>query len=340
MKSYIFKTLLFGLALTGTVACSDDLNKADYDKPLVKADKIPTVTTGEIVVSGTAARAAANYQYEDGTIILKAGMIVSTSADASLADASTKFFDFSSVDRGDQVVALTNLVAGTTYYVKAYAYVEGQMVYGETKTIKATDDFERKNVVDVDFENEQDLALLSVGNFANTVTGFKLEPATFFGLRGYNLFTNTSFDHDFLTTGQAAFASREEESVLNYELNLSDKNFAQVTVTGLNLCALFEDGYPTCPGNFDVLVSPVPITTPEALEAAEKIGSCQFPTDPTDANFVQKSVTCDIPITYTDKCYIGIYNRSVAATSKGNMGVMVAGIVVSSLEKKPEQAEK
>ena len=337
MKSYIFKTLLFGLALTGTVACSDDLNKADYDKPLVKADKIPTVTTGEIVVSGTASRATANYQYEDGTVVLKEGMIVSTSKDAPLADASNKFFDFSTVAQGDQVVALTNLEAGTTYYVKAYAYVEGQMVYGETKTITATDDYERQDVLDVDFENDENL---SVGIFGDTKTGFKLEPAAIFGLSGYNLYTNTSFSHDFFTTYQASFASAEEISVLNYELDLSDKNFAQVTVYGLNLCALFDDGYPTCSGNFDVLVSPVPITTPEALEAAEKIGTCQFPTDPTDSKFVENKVTCDIPITYTDKCYIGIYNRSVAATSKGNMGVMVAGIVVSSLEKKPEQAEK
>mgnify|MGYP001532107576 FL=1 len=156
--SYIIKSLFLGLTLTGMAACSGDVDKADYDKAIVTPAVLPTVTTGDVVVSGVAAKATIDLQIPEGVEVSREGFILSTDPAAPLADASNKFYDFSKVKSGEQIAAITGLTAGTTYYIKAYAYVEGAMTYGETKTIVATDDYERTTAIDIDFTDANALA--------------------------------------------------------------------------------------------------------------------------------------------------------------------------------------
>lgn len=340
MKSYIFKTLLFGLALTGTVACSDDLNKADYDKPAAKADILPTVTTGDVVVSGVAAKATIDLQIPEGANVLKEGIIYTNVEDASLADPRVHFVDFSKVKEGKQIAALTGLSAGETYYVKAYAYVEGQMVYGETKTIKATDDYDYATDIYIDFTDPSLLTPFTSAAWGQSRQKFELVSlANIFGAGA--AYVNTVFEHEMMFgQGQAAFASNADEGVLTYELDLKDKNFARVNITAFNLCALFgADGYPTCPGNFDVYASEAPITSAEDLANADKIGSCTFSTDPTESTFQLNQINCSIPASYSDKVYVSIYNKSIKATNNGNMGVAIMEFSVESLHQKTDSAE-
>ena len=114
--SYIIKSLFLGLTLTGLAACSGDVEKSDYDKAIVTPTALPTVTTGDVVVSGVAAKATIDLQIPEGVEVTREGFILSTDPAAPLADASNKFIDFSKVKSGQQTAAITGLTAGTTYY--------------------------------------------------------------------------------------------------------------------------------------------------------------------------------------------------------------------------------
>ena len=342
--SYIIKSLFLGLTLTGLAACSGDVEKSDYDKAIVTPTALPTVTTGDVVVSGVAAKATIDLQIPEGVEVTREGFILSTDPAAPLADASNKFIDFSKVKSGQQTAAITGLTAGTTYYVKAYAYVEGAVTFGETKTITATDDYERATAIDLDFTDADALeaAPFSAVKLGESRQDFELEPLTVLGFRGYYGFVNTVLHHvGLFQQGQAAFGSNMDEGLLTYELNLTDLNFPEVTIQGFNLAALFGENYPTNAGNFDVYASAAPITTAEELAEAEKLGSCKFSTDPTDETFELNQVTCTIPASYTDKVYITIYNKSVrtATLENGNLGVAIVGFTVTSLQRKSAESE-
>ena len=342
--SYIIKSLFLGLTLTGLAACSGDVEKSDYDKAIVTPTALPTVTTGDVVVSGVAAKATIDLQIPEGVEVTREGFILSTDPAAPLADASNKFIDFSKVKSGQQTAAITGLTAGTTYYVKAYAYVEGAVTYGETKTITATDDYERATAIDLDFTDADALetAPFSAVKLGESRQDFELEPLTVLGFRGYYGFVNTVLHHvGLFQQGQAAFGSNMDEGLLTYELNLTGLNFPEVTIQGFNLAALFGENYPTNAGNFDVYASAAPITTAEELAEAEKLGSCKFSTDPTDETFELNQVTCTIPASYTDKVYITIYNKSVrtATLENGNLGVAIVGFTVTSLQRKSAESE-
>lgn len=337
--SYIIKSLFLGLTLTGMAACSGDVDKADYDKAIVTPAVLPTVTTGDVVVSGVAAKATIDLQIPEGVEVSREGFILSTDPAAPLADASNKFYDFNKVKSGEQIAAITGLTAGTTYYIKAYAYVEGAMTYGETKTIVATDDYERTTTIDIDFTDANALAAapFSAVKLGESRQDFEIEPLDELGFRGYYGFVNTVLHHTGLfQQGQAAFGSNMDEGLLTYELNLTNVNFPEITIQGFNIAAIFGNNYPTNAGNFDVYASAAPITTAEELAEAEKIGSCKFSTDPTDQTFELNQVTCTVPASYTGKVYITIYNKSVrtATLVNGNLGVAIVGFTVTSLQKK------
>lgn len=337
-RSYIFKALLFGLALGTTASCSEDLEKADYDKVQAKAT-LPTVTTGDVEVYGTAAAASFTVTPAEGTTLITQGVIVSTKKDAAIADSSNTIVKVSDITAGKPAMAsITGLTAGKTYYVKAFAAVDGGIAYGDTKEIKATDDY---GYVDYDGIDFTDMTAGDASKFTFTKLGSTVNPFTpvslaALGLRQWGL-TSSVFSPDLFQTGQASLASQDENNLASFAVDFTGKNFPAVTVEGLNLAAVFNstDYIENYPGDFDVLFSTTPITSEDDLAKASVVGTCHFDKDAQSQKSQFNDVTIYIP-QGTTKGYITIHNHSTYTSKGGNMGVVITAITLSSLEKKAQ----
>lgn len=333
-RSNITKTLFFGLMITAFAACSDDDEKADYDKTL-PTPTLPTVNTDAVEAFGTAAKATMTMTMTEGATVENQGFVVSTSTDASLSDESTTIVYVTGLVSGQpKTVAINDLEPGTTYYVKAFAYAPGGITYGETKEITATDDYERQTDYSADFS---DMTAAAVEDFTTVKLGETVYPFTpvSLALLGWDAwgFSSSIFSPDLFETGSASLASYEEENILSYKADFTGKGFSQVWVQGISIASLFGDTYATYPGDFEVYISEEPITTAEELAAATQLGTVKFSTDPTADTYMLNDGTFDIPIEYDGVCYISIYNHSVYATN-GNFGVIIAGFDLTSLHKK------
>lgn len=332
-RSNIIRTLLLGLTLTAFAACGDDLEKADYDKALVQPT-LPVVTTDAVEVYGTAAKATLTLTNPNDAAIQETGFVISSKENASLADSATTIVYVSDVELGTpKTVAINDLVVGTTYYVKAFASVEGGITYGDTKTITATDGYERVVDYSTDFS---DMTGADIDDFTTVQLGSTVYPFTAVSLATLGVanqwgFSSSVFAPSLFSTGSAALASYNENNLLSYKADLTGKGFSQVSIEGLNIAALFGSSYPNYPGDFDVLISKEPITNETELAAATVLGTCKFSTDPTeDENFVNV-ITADIPIDYDGECYITIHSNSYYASSGANLGVVITGFALTSL---------
>ncbi len=337
-RSYIFKALLFGLALGTTASCSEDLEKADYDKVQAKAT-LPTVTTGDIEMFGTAAAASFTVTPAEGTTLITQGIIVSTKKDAAIADSSNTIVKVSDITAGQPAtVSITGLAAGKTYYVKAFAAVDGGIAYGDTKKITATDDYAYVDYDGIDFTDmtAADAAKFTFTKLGSTVNAFTPVSLGLMGLNQWAL-SSSVFDPSFWQTGSASIASEDENNLASFEVDFTGKNFPAVTVEGLSIASLFgkAEYIENYPGDFDVLFSTTPITNEEELAKAKVIGTCKFSTDPQQPTARFNEVTAYVP-QGTGKGYIAIHNHSTYSASGGNMGVAITAITLSSLEKKAE----
>lgn len=333
-SSYIFKALLLCLSLTALVSCGEDFDKADYDKA-VNAAALPTVVTGDVTVYGVAAEATMTVTPAEGTTVLEQGFIVAKKPDAALADSTNAIIYVTAEPATPATAAITGLTVGETYYVKAFAHVDGGIAYGETKTITATGDYERVTDYATDFTDMDgaDIDHFTTVKLGSTVNPFTPVSLAIVGISQWG-FSGSVLAPSLFTTGTASIASRDENNLLSFKADLTGKAFSAVTVEGLSLASLFGSNYPDKPGDFEVLVSAEPITDEAGLAAATVIGKCKFSTDPQDATFETNSVTAEIPISYNGQCYITIHSHSVYGTDADNFGVVITGFSLNSLHKK------
>lgn len=338
-RSYIFKALLFGLALVTTASCSENLDKADYDQVQAKAT-LPAVTTGDIEMFGTAAAASFTVTPAEGTTLITQGVIVSTKKDAAIADSTNTIIKVSDITAGQPATAsITGLTAGTTYYVKAFAAVEGGIAYGDTKEITATDDYAYVDYDGIDFTDmtAADAAKFTFTKLGSTVNPFTPVSLAALGMRGQWGLTSSVFSPELFQTGQASLASQDENNLASLAVDFTGKNFPAVTVEGFNLASAFgsADYIENYPGDFDVLFSTTPITSEDDLAKASVVGTCKFDTNAQSQKAQFNDVTIYIPQGTTNG-YITIHNHSTYSADGGNMGVVITAITLSSLEKKAE----
>ena len=342
--SYIFKTLLLGFALTTVTSCYDDVEKADYDKPTAKADVLPTVKISELDLYGTAAKATINVDIPEGAKVLEEGVVIDTIEDAPVASPSSSYFACDEVASGEQSAAITGMEAGKTYYVRAFARVEGQIVYGSNPTaIVATDDYEEALDENVDFGAEENAAKFTSVKTDESVQQFDLNSLEgLFGAPIYG-YCNLFLHHEsFFVNNSAKLASTLDESVLTYEADFTGKIFPAITVQALNMCSMLGEDYADLAGNFDIYISKEPINSVADLAKAELLQSCTFPTDANAEDFQLKVFSANIPLAYSGKCYISFYNKSWtnSALTKGNMGVTLVDMMLTSLhESEGDDAE-
>lgn len=334
-KTNILKTLLLGFTLAAFTGCGEDLDKADYDRQET-AGAMPTVVTGSVESYGIAAKASLTVNIPEGAEVKEAGFVVSTSAEMSLTDAGTQLVKADAVNSGEETpVALLDLVPGTTYYVKAYAYAKGGIVYGDTKTITASDNYERGYDFMVDFADPDfaDGQYFTGSKLDGSVVGFSLiSLQNLFGVPQY-AYVSSPFHPGKLQNGSASLVSAEENNLLSMKADLTGKPFPAVTIDAFNLAALFGDSFADCPGDIDVYISEQPVTNAEELAAATLLGTCAFSDDTTSPDFEEKVVTYNLPLTYDGECYITIHSHCGHPNyyDGNNLGVLIIGMGLSSL---------
>jgi hypothetical protein len=329
-KSYIITALLMGLTATATLSCSNDYEKADYDKVLGNVT-LPTVTTDDVQVYGVAAKATLTVTAPEGVEVEEAGFVVSTTPDAALADAGNQIIKVSDLEDGvAKTTSFSGLTAGQTYYVKAFAYVEGGIAYGETKTVTASNDYAYAPFYSTDFT---DMTAADADAFTtfSVGTGDEFTPVSLaiVGMRQW-AFSSSVLSPNLFSTGSASLSSTDIQNVLTYKADLTGKGFPTVTVGAINTACLFGDSYASQPGDFSILISKTPIESTADLATATVLKEVKFSTDPDAADFEEVSATADIPIDYDGECYISIYNHSVWG---GNLGVLITEFTLSSLER-------
>lgn len=98
-----------------------------HDMP-VPLGELPIVTTNIVTdITYTTATCGGNVVYEGNSAVTVRGVCWSTSANPTVEDSHTE----DGSGQGSFVSTLTNLTAGTTYYVRAYAINSTDTVYGE-----------------------------------------------------------------------------------------------------------------------------------------------------------------------------------------------------------------
>ena len=97
----------------------------------IPASTLPTVTTSSATnISKTSATVGGNVTNDGGTSVTARGVVYSTSSNPTTSNSKVT----SGSGMGSFSVNLTNLVEGTTYYVRAYAINEKGTAYGAEKS--------------------------------------------------------------------------------------------------------------------------------------------------------------------------------------------------------------
>lgn len=333
----ILKTLLLGFTLVAFTACSEDLDKADYDRQGGNG-VLATVTTGAVDAYGIAAKAAITVDLPEGAQLKEAGFVVSTDEEMELTSPNTQIIRAADVKAGESVItAITGLTPGKTYYVKAYAYTEGGIAYGETKTIVASNDYEQATDIAVDFTDPDfaDGQYFTSTKLEGSTIGFQLMSlAAIFGVPQL-AFVSSPYHPGYLSQGSAQLASPEENNLLSFKADLTDMAFPSVSIDAFNLAALFGDSYTDCPGNFDVYVSATAPKSAGDLAGATLLGSCGFSDDPTSPDFEEKVVSYELPLSFNGECYITLHSHCGHPNyyAGNNLGVIVLGFELSSLHR-------
>lgn len=104
-----------------------------HDTP-VPLGELPLVTTNIVTdITSTTATCGGNVVYEGSSAVTARGVCWSTSEKPTVGDSHTE----DGGGQGSFISTLTNLIAGTTYYVRAYAINSADTAYGETVSFTA-----------------------------------------------------------------------------------------------------------------------------------------------------------------------------------------------------------
>lgn len=326
MKSNIIKALSLGVMLTAFTACSDDLNKGDYDN---NASGIPPVTTTGDVIENLGQQLTISASIaENGSPVKEAGVLVSTNEQISI-DADEMIVGKANLVEGqtDLEVVVNGLEVDQDYYYCAYAVSEaGGIALGEVKSVK-TIPHQRVDALELDFTDTNILSLFSVVALHGEDGG---APATwenigpFIGARFYLGMVSSGFDPDILFNyGQGALAGNGAvDNLITYHADFTNLHGVQVSVEVLRLAALFGEDLPT---EVEAYVSDAPITNAEELAAATKLGSgiCDENSDFVVFNF-------DVPRAFNKPCYFSL--RSASSVRGGDYGIVLTGFGYSSLK--------
>ena len=334
-KINILKSVLLGCALMFTASCGNDYELDDFRMPAA-APTQTTVTTATVEAYGVLAKAGLIVNVAEGSQVEEAGFLFGTNPELPLTDESTQRVQVSGYTSGEEkAIALNDLEPGTTYYVKAYAFADGNLVCGDVKSITANNNFSREIYQTLDITSDQ-LGFIDFPNSGNDMMHV-LDIAPLFGMSQPCPVQKLSIINDEFNSINDPFA----EGAMVIPVDFTGVAFPAITVAADNMGAIF--GSPANSGNYSVFISKDPINTVEDLAAATKIATYNFPQAGGEYQYSEKSF--DVPFEFDGPCYIAIYSYSLVeskyaqylsslAGSKpvANYGVLIETVALSQLE--------
>lgn len=334
-KINILKSVLLGCALMFTASCGNDYELDDFRMPAA-APTQTTVTTATVEAYGVMAKAGLIVNVAEGSQVEEAGFLFGTNPELPLTDESTQRVQVSGYTSGEEkAIALNDLEPGTTYYVKAYAFADGNLVCGDVKSITASNNFSREIYQTLDITSDQ-LGFIDFPNSGNDKMHV-LDIAPLFGMPQPCPVQKLSIINDEFTGIKDPVA----EGAMVIPVDFTGVAFPAITVAADNMGAIF--GSPANSGNYSVFISKDPINTVEDLAAATKIATYNFPQAGGEYQYSEKSF--DVPFEFDGPCYIAIYSYSLVeskyaqylsslAGSKpvANYGVLIEAVALSQLE--------
>lgn len=334
-KINILKSVLLGCALMFTASCGNDYELDDFRMPAA-APTQTTVTTATVEAYGVMAKAGLIVNVAEGSQVEEAGFLFGTNPELPLTDESTQRVQVSGYTSGEEkAIALNDLEPGTTYYVKAYAFADGNLVCGDVKSITASNNFSREIYQTLDITSDQ-LGFIDFPNSGNDKMHV-LDIAPLFGMPQPCPVQKLSIINDEFTGIKDPVA----EGAMVIPVDFTGVAFPAITVAADNMGAIF--GSPAASGNYSVFISKDPINTVEDLAAATKIATYNFPQAGGEYQYSEKSF--DVPFEFDGPCYIAIYSYSLYASNYAqylstlagskpvaNYGVLIEAVALSQLE--------
>lgn len=335
MKLNIFKTLALGALVVGFASCEKDYDKSDYDKPHPSSSNLPTVATGDASAFGESAIIEATKNELPGSLATNWGVLVSTSAEPTLAGSIKVEGD---ITKTTQTFSVTGLTDGTTYNYRTFVSDGVTVAYGETKSFK-TDGaawgteqgywaFATAEEADAYLPYRAMLAATHSSAMPfMTCNMFKL-----FGAEFYGVVSSVCHPELLFHEKSAQLTTYGVMNAAGFKMDFSGMFFPKVWFDAVMIQAFLDEE--TYPGHFDVYVSHNPIETAADLQTAVKIGSSKGTTKAHELYVTNMQTTAaaplkfDIPMEYWGETYIYIVNTSDYTgdfSGETNLGVVVLG---------------
>ena len=317
MKLNIFKTLALGALVVGFASCEKDYEKSTYDKPLPSSSILPTVATGEASAFGESAIIEATMTPVDGATPTNWGVLVSTSAEPTLAGSIKVEGD---ITKTTQTFSVTGLTDGTTYNYRTFVSDGVTIAYGETKSFK-TDGaawgteqgywaFNTATEADSYLPYRATLgATHSSARPFMTCSMINLYGQDFYGV------ASSVFDPEILFSQlSGSLTTYGVTNAAGFKFDFNGMFFPKVWFDATMIQMYF--GETTYPGHFDVYVSHNPLETAADLQNAVKIGSSKGTTKAHELYVTNMQTTSaaplkfDIPMDYWNESYVYIVSTS------------------------------
>lgn len=341
MNLNISKILTISAIALSVAACSDDLDKNDYNR-VPSGENLATATTGGVVECyGKAAVVNISTQAIESNPVNTCGVVFSStdSLEANLTvSADGASFVKADANQGSANVTLNDLEVDSTYYYRAFAYTANGLSYGEIKKFKAAAD--GWNVEpDITFnlndatldENDGVFSTFQISGDEGS-SSWSVVPLGMLGMNANGL-VSTCFDPDALFNSSSGQDMGTVDNVLCMKLDLTGLRLPQLQFDMFNVAAFFgENGYPA---SFTVYVSDQPITDEASLESAKVLGTASFKKfeDLDDANkglYQEDIFTFDLPAKYNKVAYVALRNNS---NTEKDYGVLMLGCALQSFHK-------
>ena len=317
MKLNIFKTLALGVLTMGFVACDEDFTKADYDAPIAAAGVLPEVTTGDADAFGESALIAASITPVEGAAATNWGVLVSTSAEPTLAGSIKMEGDLATTSK---TFAVTGLTDKTHYYYRTFVSDGVSVAYGETKEFTTNGDAWGSEQGYWSFATAAEAdaylpyrAMLNASH--SSAAGFTtVSMAALYGQEFYGV-ASTVFDPvKLFNTLSGSIVTYGVTNAAGFKMNFDGMFFPKVWFDATMIQMYF--GETTYAGHFDVYVSHNPIETAADLQNATKIGSSIGSSKAQELYATNQETSSkepmkfDIPMEYWGESYVYIVSTS------------------------------
>ena len=317
MKLNIFKTLALGVLTMGFVACDEDFTKAEYDAPIAAAGVLPEATTGDADAFGESALIAASITPVEGAAATNWGVLVSTSAEPTLAGSIKMEGDLATTSK---TFAVTGLTDKTHYYYRTFVSDGVSVAYGETKEFTTNGDAWGSEQGYWSFATAAEAdaylpyrAMLNASH--SSAAGFTtVSMAALYGQEFYGV-ASTVFDPlKLFNTLSGSLVTYGVTNAAGFKMNFDGMFFPKVWFDATMIQMYF--GETTYAGHFDVYVSHNPIETAADLQNATKIGSSigsskaqeLYATNMETSS--KEPMKFDIPMEYWGESYVYIVSTS------------------------------